>query len=87
LHALGNYEQIKVGECLLPFGLESFVVHLLTKNTTITIHRTIILPVILCGCEASSLALSEHNRLRVFEDRALRKLGNESRTSDTEVKM
>ena len=35
-------------------------------------YRTIILPVVLCGCETWSLILREESRLRVFENRILR---------------
>ena len=37
-----------------------------SKNLKIKIHRTIILPVVLCGCETWSLTLREERRLRVF---------------------
>jgi len=47
---------------------------LLSKNIKIEIYRTIILPVVLCGCEASSLTLREERRLRVFENRILRRI-------------
>ena len=40
----------------------------------IKIYRTVILPVLLCGCNAWSLTLREEQRLRVFENRVLRKL-------------
>jgi hypothetical protein len=46
----------------------------LFKNTKIKIHRTIILPVVLCGCETWSLTLTEKHGLRVLEDRVLRKI-------------
>ena len=36
--------------------------------------RTIILPVVLYGCEAWSLTLREEHRLRVFENRVLRRI-------------
>ena len=36
--------------------------------------RTIILPVVLCGCETWSLILREERRLRVFENRVLRRV-------------
>ena len=39
---------------------------LLSKNLKIKIHRTIILPVVLYGCETWSLTLREERRLRVF---------------------
>ena len=47
---------------------------LLSKNLKIKIHRTIILPVVLYGCETWSLTLWEERRLRVFENRALRRI-------------
>jgi hypothetical protein len=40
----------------------------------IKIHRTIILPVVLYGCETWSLTLREERRLRVFKNRVLRKI-------------
>jgi len=45
---------------------------LLTKNLKIKIYRTIILHVVLYGCETWSLTLREERRLRVFENRVLR---------------
>jgi len=47
---------------------------LVSKNLKIKIYRTIILPVVLCGCETWSLTLREERRLRVFEDRVLRRI-------------
>jgi hypothetical protein len=40
----------------------------------IKIHKTIILPVVLYGCETWSLVLREEHRLRVFENRVLRRV-------------
>jgi len=40
---------------------------LLSKNLTIKIYRTIILSVVLYGCETWSLTLREERRLRMFE--------------------
>jgi len=40
----------------------------------IKVHRTIILPVIFYGCETCSLILREEHRLRVFENRVLRRI-------------
>ena len=45
---------------------------LFSKNLKFRIYWTIILPVVLCGCETWSLALREERRLRVFESRVLR---------------
>jgi hypothetical protein len=44
---------------------------LLSKNLKIKIHRTIILPVVLYGCETWSLKLRKERRLRVSENRVL----------------
>jgi hypothetical protein len=38
------------------------------------LYKTIILPVVLYGCETWSLTLREEHRLRVFENRVLRKI-------------
>jgi hypothetical protein len=47
---------------------------LLSKNIKVTIYKSIILPVVLYGCETWSLTLREEYRLRVFENRVLRRL-------------
>jgi len=47
---------------------------LLSKNTKIKMYRTIILPIVLCGCEVWSLTLREEHKLRMFENRVLRKM-------------
>jgi hypothetical protein len=47
---------------------------LLFKNLSITICRTIILPVFLYGCETWSLTWREERRLRVLENRVLRRI-------------
>jgi len=47
---------------------------LLTKNLKIKIYRTIILPVVLYGCEAWSLTLREERKLRLFENMVLRRI-------------
>jgi hypothetical protein len=44
------------------------------SNITITIYKTIILPVVLYGCETWSLTLRDEHRLRVFENRVLRRI-------------
>ena len=45
---------------------------LLSKNLKIKIYRTIILPVVLYGCETWLLTLREECMLRVFKNRVLR---------------
>ena len=47
---------------------------LLSKNTKIRIYRTVILPVVLCGCETWLLALKKERRLRVFKNRILKRI-------------
>jgi hypothetical protein len=44
------------------------------KITQTKTYRNIILPVVLYGCETWSLTLREERRLRVFENRALRRI-------------
>jgi hypothetical protein len=46
----------------------------LSKNVKIRTYKTIILPVVLCGCETWSLTLGEEHRLRVFENMVLRRI-------------
>ena len=47
---------------------------LLSKNLKIKVHRTIILPVVLYECKTWSLTLRDERRLRVFENRVLRRI-------------
>jgi hypothetical protein len=48
--------------------------HLLSRNVKVNIYKTIILPVVSYGCETWSLTLREEQRLRVFENRVLRRI-------------
>jgi hypothetical protein len=48
--------------------------HLLFKRIKIRIYRTIIFPVVLYGWETWSPKLREEHRLRVFENRVLRRI-------------
>ena len=47
---------------------------LLSKNLKIKKYKTIILPVVLYGCEAWSLTLREECRLRVFQNKIMRRI-------------
>ena len=47
---------------------------LLSKNLKIKTYRTIILPVVLYGCETWSRTLREERKLRVFQNMVLRKI-------------
>jgi hypothetical protein len=51
-----------------------FSSHLLSRNVKIEIYKTIILPVVLYGCETWSLTIMEEHRLRVFENRVLSRI-------------
>ena len=57
---------------------------LLSEKLKIKIYRTIILPVVLYGCETWSLTLREERRLMVFENRVLRRVFGPKRDEVTE---
>jgi len=57
---------------------------LLSKNLKIKIYRTLILSVVLYGCEIWSMTLGEERRLRVFENRVLRTVFGPRRDEVTE---
>jgi hypothetical protein len=47
---------------------------LLSRNVKVKIYKTIILPVVLYGCKTWSVTLREEHRLRMFENRVLRRI-------------
>jgi hypothetical protein len=55
----------------------------LSKNVKIRIYKTIILPLVLYGCETWSLTLREEHRLRLFENRVLRRIFGHKRDEVT----
>jgi len=55
----------------------------LSKNLKIKIYRTIILTVVLNGCENWSLILREESKLRVFENMVLRRIFGSKREEVT----
>jgi len=57
--------------------------NLLSKNIKIKLYRTMILPFVLYGCETWSPTVSEEHRLRVFENRMLRKIFGPTRDKVT----
>ena len=59
---------------MLSFGAECFVFQFVSKSLKIKVHRTIILPVVLYGCETWSLTMRKESRLRVFENMVLRRI-------------
>jgi len=56
---------------------------MLSKYLQIKIYRNIILPVILYGCETWSLTLREERKLRVFDNRVLRRIFGSKRDEVT----
>jgi hypothetical protein len=56
--------------------------HLVPTKLKIKIYKTVILPVVLCGCETWSLTLREEHRLRGFENRVLRRIFGPKREED-----
>jgi hypothetical protein len=47
---------------------------LLSKNMKVRIYKTIILPVVVYGCETWSLTVRDEHKLRMFENRVLRRI-------------
>jgi hypothetical protein len=67
---------------MLTFSPKSFVFPSHIKNLKIKIHKTVILPLVMFGCETWSLALKEEHRLRVFENWVLRRIFGPKREED-----
>ena len=55
----------------------------LSKNLRIEIYRNIMLSVVLYGCETWSLIMREECRLKVFENRVLRRIFVPKRDEET----
>jgi hypothetical protein len=47
---------------------------MLLKKVKVRIYKAIILPVVLYGCETWSMTVREEHKLRVFENRVLRRI-------------
>jgi hypothetical protein len=67
---------------IIIFGIIIFIIiiiiiiisRLLSKNLKIRIYETIMFPLVLYECETWSLTLREEHRLRVFENKVLRRI-------------
>ena len=57
--------------------------HLLSKKLKVNTYKTIILPVVLYGCETWSLIFREEHRLRVCENKLLGKISGAKRDKIT----
>jgi hypothetical protein len=58
----------------------------LSKNVKIRIYKTIILPVVLYGCESWYVKLKQEYTLRVFEKTLLRRIFGPKRDEETGVR-
>jgi hypothetical protein len=56
---------------------------LLSKNVKVRLYKTIILPVVLYGYETWSLTVREEHKLRVLENRVLRRISGPKRDGMT----
>ena len=66
------------------YSLEKILTsRLLSKKLKVKTYKTIILPVVLYGCETRSLTLREEHRIRVFENKVLRKIFGSKRDEIT----
>jgi hypothetical protein len=70
--ALSKFSEICQISC--PYESVLYSSRLLSKNIKIRIYKSIILPVVLYVCETYPLTLREEHRLRVFENRELRRI-------------
>jgi len=66
--------RLKLGNACYHSAQNLLSYSLLSKNIKLKIYRTIILPAVLYGCETWLLTLREEHRMRVYENRVLRKL-------------
>ncbi|KAJ4449395.1 hypothetical protein ANN_00794 [Periplaneta americana] len=57
---------------------------LLSKYLKVKIYKTVILPIVLYGCETRTLTLREEQRLKMFENKFLRKIFGAKRDEDPE---
>jgi hypothetical protein len=60
--------------CTLEDNIIMFSSRLLSKKLKTITYKTIILPVVLYGCETWSLTIKEERRFKVFENRVLRRM-------------
>ena len=72
MHGQGNACYYSMQNLVFQFAIQN------SKDQDI--YRTIILPVVLYGCETWSLTFREERRLRVFENRVLRRVFGPKRT-------
>jgi hypothetical protein len=73
-----SHEEIKSrpnsGNAYYHSGQSLLSSRLLSRNVKVIIYKTIILPVVLYGCETWPLTSREHHRLRGFKNRVRRRI-------------
>jgi hypothetical protein len=77
--------RLKLGNACYHSAQNLLFSSLLSKNVKLKIYRTIILPAVVYGCKTWSLPLKEESRLRVFENRVLRRIFGPRRAEVTGV--
>jgi hypothetical protein len=80
------HEEIKSGLNLVNacyHSIQNLLACLLSKSLYIIIYKTITLPPVLNVCEILSLTLGEKHRLRIFENRVLRRIFRSKRDKVT----
>jgi len=65
---------VKIRECFLLFGEESFVFQFAIQKLNIKIYRNIMFSVVLYVCETWPFTCRENRRVRMFENRRLRRI-------------
>jgi hypothetical protein len=63
-------------------SVQNLLASRLIKKLKIKMYKTLILPVVLYGCETRCLTLREEHRLRVFENIVLRRIFGPKREED-----
>jgi hypothetical protein len=63
-----------LGIIVFPIIFNVLSSRLLARNVKVKINKTVILPVVLYGCETWSLTAGEEHRLWVFESMVLRRI-------------
>ncbi|KAJ4439340.1 hypothetical protein ANN_07462 [Periplaneta americana] len=76
---LKNYQSVgresdDVGEYSMNREAKALIIQSAVQNLKVRIYKKVILPVLLYGCETWTLTLREEHRLRVFENKVLRKI-------------
>ena len=75
--------RLKTGDACSPSVQGLLSSSLLSKYLKIKIYRIIILPIVLCGSETWLLTVRGERRLRVFENRVLRRIFGATRDEVT----